>query len=186
VRLFLALDAGSSRIEKEKLKKLKIGLDKKSIEHRFVSEEQYHITLVNFGDMDDIEYEDKDIYIKNIIQEHNCFDLKLSGVWAYPNPNEGRILWVGVQNSKELRSLQEDLVAQIPSICALDFKPTMPLVRMRNHHNVVDIISPYKTLDFGKLKVNSVILYEMTSGGAYPVLKKLKTYYLGPGLNLGD
>ena len=195
MRLFLAVDAQNILVSNDSLKKLKVGLKNKNIEHQFVHSNQWHIPLVQLGDISREDYSERESYIHNVIQGHSVFDLKLSGIWAYPNQNEGRLLWIGVQNSKELRALYEELSHQIPSMCELDFKPNLPLVRLRNHKNVVDLISPYKGKDFGKLKVDSVTLYEMTSGGAFPVLKALQTYYLmndntktqeTPLLSLGD
>jgi 2'-5' RNA ligase len=185
MKLILGIDAQSLNLDDEQLKKLKVGLNKRNFEYRFIPRDQYHITLVNFGDIDESQYIERDGYIKNIIQEHPTFDLKLTGIWAYPNQIEARLLWVGVQNSKELRSLQTGVSALIPSICELDFKPILPILRLRNHHNVTDIISPYKGKDLGKLQVKSIVLYEMISGGAYPTYKEIRRYYLADSLEEG-
>lgn len=178
MKIFLGIDASNLILKKDQLKKLKIGLHSKNVEHRFEPHEQWYITLLSLGDVEPSVYEEKEVYIKNIVLDHLQFDLKLQGVSAYPEIKDARVLWIGVQNTKELRALQADLVQQISAFCSLEFKPTLPIVRLRNHKNVLDIISPYKNLDFGKLKVETVKLYEMISGGAYPVFKILKTYYL--------
>lgn len=185
MKLVLGIDAQSLNLSDEQLNKLKVGLNKRGFEYRFVPNDQYHITLVNFGDIEEDDYTERDGYIKNIIQEHPIFDLKLTGIWAYPRQEEARLLWVGVQNSRELRSLQAGLTALIPSICELDFKPILPILRLRNHHNVTDLISPYKGRDLGKIEVKSIALYEMTTGGAYPTYKVLRRYYLAESLEEG-
>lgn len=178
MKMFLAIDAQALNLTQDQLKKLRIGLKNKDIEHRFISDDQLHIPLVNLEDMELEAYEEREAYIHNVIQGHENFDLKLSGMWAYPNQHEGRLLWIGVQNSKELRSMQEDLSMQILGAEEFDFNPYLPVVRLRNHHNVSDLISPYKSADFGKLRVESVVLYARMTGGAFPVLKLLKRYYL--------
>lgn len=180
MRLFLGVDAQNLILQKDQLNKLRLGLKKKDIEHRFEPHDQWHITLISLGDMEQKDYEERDVYIKNIIQEHSCFELKLQSIFAFPNLKEGRVLWIGVQNSRELRSLQAELCQQIPSFCELEFRPILPIVRLRNHKNVANIVSPYKTTRFGQLSVEAVVLYEMISSGAFPVFRPLKTYYLSP------
>ena len=178
MKLILGVDAQNVILKKDQLSKLKVGLKNKDIEHRFEPHDQWHITLLNLGEVDESDYEEREGYINNIIQAHPKFDLKLQSIFAYPNQQEGRLLWIGVQNSRELRSLQADLSQQFSSFSDLEFKPFLPIVRLRNHKNVANIVSPYKTTDFGKLSVETVVLYEMISGGAFPVFKPLRTYYL--------
>lgn len=188
MKLILGINAQRTAIGSDELKKLKVGLGKKNLDHRFVPQESYHISLINFGDVKEEDYAERDVYIKNIIQETESFDLKLNGIWAYPNQLEARLLWVGVQNSRELNDLQFHLSMQIPSICELDYKPILPIVRMRSHHSVTDIISPYKGKDFGRLWVENISLYEMVTSGAYPTYRIIKNYYLaaaGSMLGLG-
>lgn len=180
MRLFLGVDAQNVILKKDQLNKLKIGLKNKDIEHRFEPHDQWHITLLSLGDVEEKDYEDREGYINNIVQSHAQFDLKLQSISAFPDLKEGRVLWIGVQNSKELRSLQADLCQQVSSFCELEFKPIIPIVRLRNHKNVSNIVSPYRSTSFGKLSVETVVLYEMISSGAFPVFKPLKTYYLSP------
>lgn len=184
MRLFLGIEAENLILKKDQFNKLKVSLKNKNIEHRFEAHDQLHITMVSLGDMRDEDYAEREGYINNIVQGHEKFDLKLQGVYAFPNQKEGRVLSLGVQNTKELRSLHADLYQQISSICEFDYKPILPIVRLRNHKNVTDIISPYKTTDFGKLTVEKVVLFEMISGGAYPVFKALKSYYLSIPLKI--
>ena len=186
MKLILGINAQRASINSERLKKLKVGLAKKNLEHRFVEPSSYHISLINLGDIKEEEFQERDVYFKNIIQQTESFDLKLNGIWAYPNQTEARLLWVGVQNSRELNDLQFHLSMQIPSICELDYKPILPIVRMRSHHSVTDIISPYKGKDFGRLQVDNISLYEMTTSGAYPTYKIIKSYYLAAAGNVVD
>ena len=179
MKLQLAIDAKSLDLKKEDLVKLKVGLNSKNMEHKFIPFDQLHIPLIMLGEKTTDEMKVIDEKIENVFKQHQAFDLKLSGIWAYPNQNEGRLLWIGVQNTKELRALQLDLANAIFSESdEKDYKPNLPLVRLKNHRNVSDVISPYKTRDFGKLHVTNVLLYEMTSG-AFPTYKMLNDYNMG-------
>lgn len=182
LKLSLAINASQFKVSDEKIRKLKINLKKSLIEHRFIPQDTYHINLLNLGEGDSDKINELDIKIKKVIEAHLPFELKLNGLWAYPNINEARLLWIGVQNSIELRSLQEDLAQQLidKNVYREDkiYKPILPIVRLKNYKNVSDMISPYNGVGFGKLSVDQLILYNMISGGAFPVFKLVKTYSL--------
>jgi 2'-5' RNA ligase len=181
LKLYLALDTANLNLD---LKKLKINLEKsKNFEHKWVPLHQWHIPLCPLGE---VEFESlSEIQNKlNVIRiRHNSFEIKLDGVWAYPSQDHGRLLWVGVQNVKELRSLQEDVFSEFNELIpkeTLDkpFKPYLPIVRFRNYKEVSDLLSPHKNSHFGKVRINKIIIYEMTSQGAFPVYRKLQEFEL--------
>ncbi|MDD4974583.1 MAG: RNA 2',3'-cyclic phosphodiesterase [Bacteriovorax sp.] len=182
MKLSLAINASQFHLDEQKFKKLKINLNKSEVTHQWVPAELFHINLLSLGEMDYNKISELDAKIKSIIQSHGIFDLKLRGVSVYPNQKEGRLLWIGVQNSIPLRSLQDDLARNLISenIYQQDklFRPILPIIRLKNFQNVSDMISPYNGTDFGKLKVEQLALYEMISGGAFPIYKLLKSYPL--------
>lgn len=181
MRLFLALDTPDLEYD---LKKLKTNLHKaKNMEHRWVPEALWHIPLFPLGDMGQESLKLLDEKITAVVNRHAILDLRLEGVWAYPTQEHGRLLWIGVQNSRELRELQQDLINELgahytESADEKPFRPHLPIVRLRNHREVSDLISPFKNTSFGKLSVQNVGLFEMTSGGAFPTYRKLKIYHL--------
>lgn len=179
IKLQISIDAQFLNLKKEDLIKLKVSLNDKNVEYKFISFEQLHIPILTIYSKDDSELESISKLVESVLKNHSSFDLKLSGLWAYPNQGAGRLIYMGVQNTKELRSLQEDLDQAFSQVREEEYKPNLPLVRLKNHRNVTDAISPYKTRDFGKLQVQRVMLYEITSGGAYMTYKILKTFSMG-------
>lgn len=178
IKLQIAIDATTIKLKKDDLTKLKIGLNNKSMDHKFIPLEQLHVPLLMLGEKEESELDSISQKIENVLANQNIFDLKISGVWAYPEQSEARLLYVGVQNAKELRSLQEDLSQAFFNNSDSEYKPNLPLVRLKNYRNVVDVISPYKTRDFGKLSVSKLVLLQITSGGAYMTYKVLKQFSL--------
>jgi 2'-5' RNA ligase len=182
MKLSLAINASKFNFDEQKFKKLKINLNKSEVIHQWVAANFFHIDLLSLGEMDNKNIYELDAKIKSIIQAHGIFELKLSGVSVYPNQKEGRLLWIGVQNSIPLRSLQADLARNLINENSYQpdklFRPILPIIRLKNYQNVTDMISPYNGVDFGKLKVEQLALYEMISGGAFPVYKLLKSYPL--------
>lgn len=175
MKLFLALDAQSLNFDKSTFAKLRVSLKKKTDEFKFVDMDKLCIPLVHLPEIDIDPFKDK---IHSIAQGTPPFDLKLSGLSAYPDLIQGRMIWIGVQNTKELRELQSRLEALFYPESEQEYKPTLPLVRMRNHHNVADALSPYKSTKFPVLNAKIVVLYEMVSGGAYPTIKRLLEFSL--------
>ena len=179
MRLFLALDTHELNLD---LKKLKVNLNKgKNFEHKWFPENQWHVPVFPLKDMGQERMNHIDQQISTVIQQVEPFSLKLEGVWAYPNQDHGRLLWIGVQNSKELRGLVQKLSEVLgpeDDDEEKPFKPHLPIVRLRNHRAVSDVISPYKNSEFGKVLISNVILYEMTSGGAFPTYRKVRDYPL--------
>ncbi len=177
MRLFLTIDAQELNLDSPSFKKLKVGLKKKTIDHRWVPQEHLHIPVLSLGDVGRSLYLALDQLIAGIVLKHHTFDLKLHGIWGFPEQAEARVLWIGVQNSRELRSLEQDLVGTLKSEEHEISKPHLPIVRLRNYRNVTDVLSPFKNTDFGMLKVERLALYEMTSGGAYPTYRLLNRYH---------
>jgi 2'-5' RNA ligase len=175
MRLSLAIDA--HQFDLSALKKLKIGLNQSNIDYKWVQSETLHIDLIAVEEFD-LEK------IKSVVERFEPFTLKLDGVWAYPEQKEARILWVGVQNSRELQQLRFELFNSIEGSemnNPADYKPILPVVRFRNYRNVTDLISPFKNTRFPELIVNRLVLIDMVSGGAYPTYKILEEFEMNKG-----
>lgn len=155
---------------------MKTNLLQKEVEHRWVPVENYHCTLNFLGEVDSLLLPELEALLTEVATRHSSFDLKISGVDAFPEIQSGRVIYAGVQNSKELRSLQEDCLNVLrdkfhPEERA--YIPHLTVARLRNPRNLKDIISPVKNQDFGKLHVPEIVLYESVSHGAFPVYKPL-------------
>lgn len=175
MRLLLALDVNSFEPD---LKKLRINLNKaKNMEHRWIPSEYWHIPLCQLGEMGQEKLQQIYPLIMSAIRKTSSFDLKLRGVWAYPSQERGRLLWIGVQNSKELRELQAELVKEL-NLESEDYRPYFPIVRLKNFRELSDLLSPFKNSEFGKIRIQRISLYEMTSGGAFPTYQKIKSFEL--------
>lgn len=175
MRLSLAIDARS--FDLTSLKKLKVGLKQSNIDYKWVLPESLHIDLLTIEDIDHQK-------IQDALSGFKPFSLKLDGVWAYPEQKEARVLWVGVQNSRELQQLRFELFKIVPEAeinNSADYRPILPIVRFRNYRSVSDLISPFKNTSFPELMVNKVLLVEMVSGGAYPNYKIIEEFEMEKG-----
>ncbi|WP_408096589.1 RNA 2',3'-cyclic phosphodiesterase [Peredibacter sp. HCB2-198] len=178
MKLFLSLDVSELKLD---LKKLKVNLSKgKNFDFQWLPEEQRQIPLVSLGEVDEESFQRIEPSLHSVAKQTRAFKLKFEGMSAYPDTKEARLLWVGVQNSKEVRALYEKMVAALELHPEKEFKPYLPVVRLRNHREVSDILSPHKNTDFGKFTITRLVVYEMTLGGAFPLYKKRGEYPLNP------
>jgi 2'-5' RNA ligase len=182
MKLSLVINASKVDLSKEKVNKLKINLNKANIPHRWIQNDLLHISLLSVGETVVEKMLELNNIINKIILSHSPFELKLSDVSAYPNPRHARMIWIGVQSSIPLRSLQEELAQNLigENTFKTDklFRPVLPIIRLKNYNDVTDIISPCKNADFGRIKVEQLLLFDMIMGGAFPVYKLIKTYML--------
>lgn len=161
------------------MKKVKTTLLRKEIEHRWVPVENYHCTLNFLGVTDPLKVPRLKEILEAVSGRHSPFRLKIHGVDAFPDLREGRVIYMGVQNSKELRALQEDCLLSLRDEFSPEERPYVPhltVARLRNPRNLTDILSPVKNAEFGTLDVPSLTLYESVSGGAFPVYKVIQKF----------
>lgn len=187
MRLFVAIGAQNLNFDpKEALKKIRINLRKKEIDHRWVPQENFHITLSFLGETSPEVLPALKGVFGELAQSHSPMTLKLREIGVFPSEREGRVIWIGVQNSRELRSLQEDGTHRLKKLgLQLEERPYVPhltLVRLRNYRSLGDVISPLKNTDFGEMQVNDITLYESKLGGPYPIYEVLENFRLNTSL----
>ncbi|HXH32084.1 MAG TPA: RNA 2',3'-cyclic phosphodiesterase [Bacteriovoracaceae bacterium] len=184
MRSLLTIDAHQMAIDlkNSNLKKLKTGLARKNLEFKFTDPAQWHIPLLFFQDMGKEKFAVFDTILRQTVSSFAAFDLSLDGIRAWPEQKEARLIWIGVQNSKDLRFLKNVVLRDLSELGEGELEgsgePYLPLVRLKNHKNVTDIISPFKNSQFGTLRAKKLIAYEMTSGGAFPTYRKISEYPL--------
>jgi 2'-5' RNA ligase len=183
-KLFLAIAAkdGLETIAPPIIKKLKMHAEQKEIEVRWVPVDNYHVTLVFLGNTPDEKIPEIESITENIVQKFAPFSLKITDIGAFPDEFSSRVLWFGVQNSKALRSLQDNLATDLKDIIYKseegDYTPHLTIGRLRNPHRTKDMTSPFVRKRFAKIEIKDVILYETVGTVPFQVYKPLKTFRL--------
>ena len=154
-------------IPPEAKKKLKVqswpGLSRYK-EEKLVPQNNWHYTLAFIGQLDD---ENLDA-LKSLLQVYawgKSFKIGIRNFGAFPNLNEGRILWAGCDRGREeITALALTLRRQLDDMhIKYDDKPFVPhitLARMRSAKNLT------RLADNGKMKqevifdVNEIVLYD--------------------------
>jgi RNA 2',3'-cyclic 3'-phosphodiesterase len=79
---------------------------------RWVAPQNIHLTLQFLGDVALQELEQLATGLKNEIARQVTFEVRVSGIGAFPNPRRARVLWVGLEAPMALPALYQ-AVAQI-------------------------------------------------------------------------
>lgn len=178
-KLFIAIatQEGLEPSGSQIIKKLKINADQRQLDIRWVPAENYHVTLVFLGRTDESKLPDIETLMKQAAEEAAPFQLKISDVRAFPDEFSSRVLWFGVQNSKALRALQENLTLKLRDhnypLEGRDYWPHLTIARLRNPHKTKDMTSPFTRKKIGKVSVQEIVLYESVGSAPFPVYKPL-------------
>lgn len=188
-RVFIAINA-TNPLESTllpTLKKLKISSNRKEMEIKWTPSSNYHITLSFLGERTDEEVEKIKEAILETAESAASFDLHIGGMSAFPEVFEGRVIWLGVQNSRILNQtkavLDEELSKKITYLGeAQKYVPHLTIARLRSPKNLRDLTSPFVRKEFGKIHVDKLVLYESIQAGPFPVYKPLFEVELSPSM----
>jgi 2'-5' RNA ligase len=159
MRLSLGLRVPRPSFDQLQFQKLLTGL-KNFPDSEMESLDHLTIPLIHLGEMGHGTF--MGIYhdLKNVALEHQGLSLTLQGLWAYPHQTEADMLWIGVQNSRDLRGLQEALVHYLVLDEKNILRPHIPLVHLPRPVDVTDLISPFKNFDFGDVEIGEIVFTE--------------------------
>ena len=151
--------------------KMKRTLKDREKEVRWSPPEMWHITLQFLGELNNEELTRVYSAINSWQPQIKELELKIQGVGAFPDPLDARVLWLGVQNSQELKKLQQGLKVhlnkhQIDTVEDRPFLPHLTLARLRNLQSVSDLVKLGGLKSFGEYKISDVILFESVIQGA--------------------
>lgn len=178
-RLFLAISTqeGLEPAAPQIIKKLRANADQRELDIRWMPHKNYHVTLVFLGNTAESKIPDIEAIMKECAANSPPFLLKISDIGAFPDEFSSRVLWFGVQNSKTLRALQENLSDKLTDFRYAgeerQYSPHLTIARLRNPHKTKDLMSPFRRKKIGKVSVSEIVLYESVGAAPFPVYKPL-------------
>lgn len=116
---------------------------------KWVSEENYHITLAFMGELSANKVPQICDVLEKISLRHSPFILNLCGSGFFPNENNPKVLWIGIQKSKELSSLKDDIDKSLRSLnIDFDTKPFSPHLTIGRIKSGIDTTLITRNEDF--------------------------------------
>jgi 2'-5' RNA ligase len=163
------------------VKKIRKTADHKEMDLKWIPPENYHITLVFLGNTAEELIPEIESKMHQIANQHQSFNLKIRGLDGFPNVQQARVLYLGVQRSQNILDLQSHLESDLqnPADIEQDYTPHLTIARLRNPKSCRDLISPFEHLDLGKQEVTEIILFNSVMAGAFPVYERILQVPLG-------
>jgi len=157
---------------------------------KWVAHEHLHLTLKFLGKTSEDLLPEIGELLSKIVLSYKPFCIKIYDVGVFPNRKYPRVIWVGIEDSDFLQSLQRDIENAMASLGyqkeERKFHPHLTLGRVRSQRGMAHIMQELDTFqdkDFGSIEVCNIRLMqsELTPTGArYSCLQEIP---LGRGKN---
>jgi len=182
LRTFIAIDIQVESALKKKWTELKLLLHNDSI--KWVDEHTIHLTLFFLGDTPISQIDKIANHLELEISKVQAFKITLNGLGVFGNPNQPKVIWVGISESKELFKLKE-IINQTVSLFGYHepngkFSPHITLGRVKQVRTPVELtnyIDKNRLEVFQEVEIGRVIFYQSiltTTGPIYKPLQEIK------------
>lgn len=151
---------------------------------RWVREQGMHLTLKFIGEIPENRVQELLLLLTDLSANHKRFPLKLKGTGTFPPRSKyPRILWLGIEESQGLISVQQDIESLLEKASISRekrrFSPHLTLGRVKSSQNigpVLDILTDNKETEFGSMEVKEITFFKSTlkpTGAEYSALGKI-------------
>lgn len=149
---------------------------------KMVEPENLHFTLKFFGEIDEGRIEKvKEILAKTDLGKK--FPVRISGLGAFPNTDHINVFWLGLEDGRKLKLLQEKIDSALSGLFPKekDFVSHLTITRVKfvkDKKLVKDFLEEHKKDDFGEMMVDKIVLYRSELGKEGPVYTELAEWGL--------
>lgn len=172
LRLFFGLEIPES------VKQRLLSIQRPIIGARWQRADQLHLTLAFLGNLEAHQLPGVRQAARNL--PVNPFDLTVSGIGCFGDPDHPKSLWAGVQPVEELTELHEALNLRLAA-CGLGqekrtFRPHITLSRFKKEPGSVrEVLRAHQEVHAGTFSVNRIALFQSipsSQGSVYSVLDR--------------
>jgi RNA 2',3'-cyclic 3'-phosphodiesterase len=158
-------------------------------EASWVAESNLHLSIKFFGEQPDTAPAALAALLAPVGAAHQPFDLRMSGLGAFPNLRAPRVVWMGVQQDPRLELMHHDVEATCAAggypLDARAFRPHITLARVREPLPLAKAralaLAARAVVYQGMQQVNSLSLIESTLGPGGPRYTHVASIPLGGG-----
>lgn len=154
---------------------------------RWIPTHNIHLTLKFLGNIPETHVDFLKQILTKTADSNSVFDLQIQSIGSFPSLNLPRVIWLGVQSSRGLISMQKNVEEAVTKLGyekeARKFSPHLTLGRVKQNIHPSDLQKIRETLtnfQLGKIdpaRVDSVHLYQSdlnTEGSIYTKLFSAK------------
>jgi RNA 2',3'-cyclic 3'-phosphodiesterase len=182
-RIFIAIKIDPGEELLKMISSLKTGLKNESI--KWTETSNIHITLVFLGDTEEKRIKEIDVILSGICSGFGGFDLILRGAGIFRSLRDPRIIWTGINNSKELSDLNNVISVKLRETGTyLEERPFSPHLTIGRIKRLIDttelsaLIENYKDKEIQRIRVSEIVLFESVLRPQGPVYTPLGRYSL--------
>lgn len=149
---------------------------------KWVEPKNMHLTLKFLGATSPDRITSITALLERAVQGFTAFHLAVSGIGAFPNPRNPKVVWAGIQPEQQLIFFQHQLESALAAIGYArekrSFSPHLTLGRVRDtraRRDVRALIEEHSRTDLGSFTASRVIFFRsdlLPSGPVYSVLKE--------------
>jgi RNA 2',3'-cyclic 3'-phosphodiesterase len=165
----------------DELKNQIISMQKKlaGYDIKLVEPQNLHFNLKFFSEISDEDVAKLKLILNDACKKFKPFEIKISGIGAFPNPDYIRVAWVGVKDGREKLITLADAIQE--SVVPLGFEkerfePHLTLGRVRSGRDKDKLFETLKKLDekeVGTMKVERVTLFQSKLGTNGPLYEEV-------------
>lgn len=141
----------------------------KNIPIRWVPVENIHLTLKFLGNVSSANLEILKDILGKVASNHSECDISVGGIGAFPKTYNPRVIWIGMEVSQELITLQHNLEIETARLGysreRRPFSPHLTFGRVSRNasaqdvHKIAGVLEDYKVGFLGADRLNTVYLY---------------------------
>jgi 2'-5' RNA ligase len=178
-RLFIGIPIVSSKtVQQVELWKKDLNLNTNVL--NWTIPENWHITLFFLGNTEESAVAVLQQLIEESFSKIRVYQTELRGVGVFPNTNNPKVLWLGLDDLQPLISayshLGESLQQNGFSFDQKPLKPHLTIARVKktDHPSAFQsLFTEYKETVFDQVIMNKVVLFERITTSAGPIYKPL-------------
>ncbi|MEM3365581.1 MAG: RNA 2',3'-cyclic phosphodiesterase [Candidatus Methanomethyliaceae archaeon] len=177
VRAFLAIDITEE--VRQKIAEFEREIDLVGADIKLVEVENLHVTMKFLGEVDSGILEK--VYDVMKMVKGESFAMNVEGVGVFPNWRMFRVVWVGIgEGGDRITKIQRELDAGLAKLGferERDFVPHITVGRVRtprNRDRLLQLLEKYKNHQFGRCKVEKLVLKKSTLTPKGPIYSNLR------------
>ena len=152
---------------------------------KWVHPENLHLTLKFFGDTPETKEPEIINALTEAVEKSDPFSVIIQGCGTFGKPGMPRVIWLGFDEAGPLENLYHEVNKQLEP---LGYKPDKPtfiphltigrIKQIRHTEPLDDMIEEYRDFRFGKVTMESLILFESILKPQGPIYKVVKSFDL--------
>lgn len=178
VRSFIAVDVDEPDLVAE-IVKIQEQIASSSARIKLVERQNLHFTLKFLGDVEESRLDVVKTTMEKVLKEFRPFSMYLRGLGAFPRINRPNVIWVGVEDGREVfveiaKKLDNALSKHGFRREGRRFEPHLTIARVKGYSgDLPEVIRRIGDVEVGQLKVDEVRLKKSTLTPKGPIYDTL-------------